>query len=353
MNNIIESVITIISYIFFYNINIRYKIYKDFNNNKEIKLVNPNKFKVFFEKKDEERLKKIKLSKDILKFKNTLEDNIDNESLNNLYNNLKTLKVEEHTIFFRNLLLQMVGGSYVPRKNKIKTLKFIKDNVINHELLHMASTAYNVKEKKYLCGFAQYSPHYTKRFGIGLNEGYTELLNERYFGKNDKCSKVYKLCQFYSKMLEEIIGQEKMTNAYLNGDLPNLIKELKKYDNKENIVKFIKNLDFTLNYMNLANTPIIFYKKDILEKLTITLSEINNSLIKWYVKKKNNELKEKKITSGNFINDVYIYYNSIKNYILIDEIKKLDFKVLKKLDIPTKNIENYSQVKMINKRYNY
>lgn len=339
MPNIIKYIFFFISYTFLHNIKKRYKIYKDFNNNKEIKLVEPIKIKTHFYFKDEERLKTLKLDANIIIFKETLANNIPSDSLNILYNNLKTIEVSEKIIFIRNLLLIGVAGSYLPKQNKIKILKYFEDYVIYHELFHMASTIYDKQNKIIFSGFAQYSSNFIKKFGVGLNEGYTEVLSERYFYKNDYASKQYKLCMFYSKKLEEIIGQYNMTSAYLSADLPKLIKELMKYDTKENIVKFISNLDFILNHINGLYNPMIFSKSYIEQKLKIKLSEIENSLIKWYIKKLNNDVRENKITNNQFINSINNYYKELKRYELLEN-----------LNIPNKSLEDYKEVKMIKKR---
>ena len=358
MTNVFIDIIILMGYIFLNtNIKRRYKLYRDFNNNKEIKISNPNMFKTKLNNMDKERLMNLTLGNDVLSFKKTLEKNVNNKYLNNLYNNLKTIRIEEKYILFRNLLLQPVGGFYAHKKNKIEFLKFLKSDVINHELFHMASTTYNSDDEMYLCGFAQYNKNFTKIFGVGLNEGYTELLAERYFGKNYNASKVYKLCEFYSNKLEEIIGKEKMTNLFLNADLPRLIETLKKYDSEENIIEFIYNLDFIIKHMSSLSNPIIIGKDIFREKITKKLSKINNSLIKWYIETKNNDLKEKKIKQQQFIKYIKEYYKSIKMYTLFDEslnihIKQLSYEELEKLDIPTKKIKTYPQVKEIKKRYN-
>lgn len=357
----IENIILVLIYVISHNVIARYKLYKNFNNNKEIMIVNPKKFKTDLELKNE-KIKKSNLYGEIVTFKCRLEKNINKEYLHNMYNNLETLKASEHIILPQNLLLIPAGGTYNPKNNKLKILKLFKKEVINHELFHMASaskiTKGNKKENIYISGFAQYNSKFHNKLGIGLNEGYTESLNERYFGINTNISKVYKLCEFYSIKLQQIVGEEIMLKLYLTGDLPNLIKELKIYDTKENIIKFITNLDFVFINMFMLSDPLIINKKKLKEKITLKFSEINDTLIKWYIKKKQNELKENKINNIKFLHDINTYYDSIVWYSHFDNNTKkfisiFDYKALEKLDIPTKKIEEYSQVKMIKKRYNH
>ena len=146
------KIIIFISYILTCTTITKYKIYKDFNNHSEIKILTPNKIKAIFKKEDKKRILSQNLGKEILNFKNVLEKNINKEELNLLFNNLKTLKTKEKIFFLRFFLLQFIGGNYNPKKNKINVLNFIKDEVINHELFHMATSVYDNKKKFAFCG---------------------------------------------------------------------------------------------------------------------------------------------------------------------------------------------------------
>ena len=97
--------------------------------------------------------------------------------------------------------------------------------------------------------------------------------------------------------LEEIVGRRTMESLYLNADLLGLINELSKYTNVDDIMKFISDTDFIINYFNDKNYK--FLKKKLL---------IN-----------------KLISSNLFLLDVYtkklaIDYDS--NFENIDEIKE-------------------------------
>ena len=116
-----------------------------------------------------------------------------------------------------------------------------------HELIHMASTYYgeDAKHVRY-CGFLQ--EKFGHQIGVGITEGYTELLSKRYF--NQKKYEKYISDSYVMKMnmvknLEKIVGKETLTKLYFNSDLKGLIKELKKYNDLESIIKFIKYLDIT------------------------------------------------------------------------------------------------------------
>jgi hypothetical protein len=119
--------------------------------------------------------------------------------------------------------------------------------------------------KLYYCGFAIYDKD--KAYGVGLNEGYTQLMTERYF-ENDRTlnflrknygvrntknvvGNSYSLQTLIAYKVEQIIGKDKMENLYLNANPYGLRDELMKYASKEEINNFIINLDF-LHY-NIAD----------------------------------------------------------------------------------------------------
>lgn len=313
-----------------------YKIYKDFNKQTEIKILTPEKTKSIFEKEDKKRILSQNLGKDILKFKKVLEENINNEEFNFLFKNLKTLKTKEKIFFLKYLLLHFTGGNYNPKKNKINVLNFIKDEVINHELFHMATSVYDNKKDFAFCGFMQINYKTRDYIGSGLNEGYTQLLTERYFGETNEIAVSYKICMFFSKKLEEIIGKDKMQSLYLNANLTELINELKKYDTEENIIKFIKSLDTILKYINYMYSPLkklSIYKYYINEKNTQLLEFIQFKLMEWYIKKKEIELDNKLINKQQLKKDIDEYYFSLKynKTLLNKDIETINYKKIKKL----------------------
>lgn len=187
-----------------YNAKKRYKVHRDFNDKKEIKILNPEKIKAHFERCDEDRLLKMDFGHDILHFKNTLLFKVPKKHLNILYKNLKTLET------------------------------------------------------------------------------------------------------------------------------------------KENIIKFITNLDFILKYSDILYIPNFLFGKNkiyVEEKLKIRIKEIEETLTKWYLKKIQNDIKEKLITNEDALIDIKEFYNSITEH-----------ELLEKLNITNKNIEDYSEIKMLKKR---
>lgn len=301
--DILANAISILSSLTIYNAVNNYRLCKDFNNNKKITIKNPQKIKASFSTDDQKRLLSIKFGKDILKFEKELIKNINNEDLNMLYNNLKTLKSKGSIFFLQYLQLRFIGGYYSAKKNKVNILHFIKDEVINHELLHMASSTYDENQKISYSGFCQFNNKSKSCIGRALNEGYTELLNDRYFDGCNIVAPSYNVCKFFATKLEEIIGKEEMQSAYFNANLPKLIMELEKYDSQKNIIKFIKSLDYFLKYIDINNSIILLppIKSKLKNNINECLTFCQECLIKWYS-------KQNKLDS-----DIYSYSKLIRN----------------------------------------
>ncbi len=191
----------------------------------------------------------------ILEFVKVIIENFNPEVLNNFYNNLKTLNVSSKSFVLRNLLFGVEAvGTYDPKHNKIAISTEPDDTTVSHELLHMSSTFY--RNGMAYSGFSQ---RYTKtrlNIGNGINEGYTELLNNRYFDKKMTDSETYRSISTYeyltiiAEKLEQIVGKEKMERLYFKCSLNGLIQELSQYSSEEEIMKFITDTDFLLRHLD-------------------------------------------------------------------------------------------------------
>ena len=186
----------------------------------------------------------------IIKFATTLINRFPPEVLTNFYNNINTLKTKEGTFVIRNFLVgNKAVGRYDPKRNTIKIDGENEDITIFHELFHMASSIY--KDGIEYSGFCQINKKMGTNIGVGINEGYTELLAERYFGERDtRITNSYQYQKFIVKQLEKIVGEEKMESLYFNSNLKGLIEELSQYDSEEEIMKFISNTDFLVKHLD-------------------------------------------------------------------------------------------------------
>ena len=226
-----------------------------------------------------------KIKEKIIKFVNIIGKNLKKDDLNNLYNNIKNIKIKQ--------LKKMYGalGAYYPKKNKIEILFSELDNLsFFHELLHMSSTIQTKKTN--FVGFYQSSKK-MGRIGYFINEGYTQLLSLRYF--KDECKELNNAYQYnvnVVEILEQIVGKETMQSLYFNANLHGLVEELKKYARDEEIMKFIASTDFIAWWNQIP-------KKET-RKWDDCIKYISKFLIKTYTRKllrgyKQNVLNEEQV----------------------------------------------------------
>lgn len=188
----------------------------------------------------------------IKEFYEKLESNLGHCDLSAFYTNMRDLKILSNKDSFLFKLLDALtgtrtGGVYMSSTNKIHLpddtfgRKNLKKSILTHELLHMASTRRD--KKSVFTGF-----HLTNEktsIGVGINEGYTELLNGRYF-INPRDHDSYFDLQVIAGGIESIVGKEKMEKMYFSGDLNGLISELEKYVSKDEALTLILKCDALL-----------------------------------------------------------------------------------------------------------
>lgn len=194
-----------------------------------------------------------KYNKIIKRFIKIFEEQLPHCSKQSLYDNIKTLIMQEE-YFPEDELVWKIGGVYEPQLNKITVQKSegdydydvdvanAKNDVVSHELLHMASTK---KIGSFIfCGFKQRKFENGCWFsrGSGLNEGYTELLDLRYFAKR-KITNNYSEQQLIALGIENIVGKETMEKLYFDSDLEGLISRLSLYATREQVFALYKKID--------------------------------------------------------------------------------------------------------------
>lgn len=135
--------------------------------------------------------------------------------------------------------------------------EYFKDAVM-HELLHMASSI-NGRNVVY-SGFSQIDKKSNILIGIGLTEGYTVLLDERYFGEYSENKKnitlrAYPIIKMVTSMLEDIISRETMEDLYFRADLKGLIDILTQYMSYEETISFIKAVDNIFYFSDNRRIP--------------------------------------------------------------------------------------------------
>lgn len=228
-------------------------------------------------------------------------------NLTNFYNNLNEIRIDLYDLRTKNKYFHRgIFGYYDVKKNAIKLDEDYVSVIIFHELFHMASSVY--LNGNYYSGFRQYSSDDYTSIGKGLNEGYTQLLTERYFGHNDDFGKVYEYETFIVGKLEEIVGKFKMQELYLSANLYGLIKELNRYVSYEEIINFIRCLDFLNNNLN-NKTMLIFRMDTIVKRIKI----ISSFLVKAYLIKLKKEEMCGILSNDNVVIKFDRYIDSLLN----------------------------------------
>lgn len=242
----------------------------------------------------------------------------------------KHFKAEDLAFFFRNIrsldfkkVKQIKGSSigtntlgyYMVRNNKITLLKDFNTNTIIHELFHMASSYRDKKNDVSYSGFRQKGKGID--LGNGINEGYTELLANRYSNIVD--SNCYIFESEAAKILEKIIGKDLMQSLYLQANLKGLITELSKYQTEEKIKQFLQNLDLWEKYK---------YDTNLSHKMDNCLKNIGTFLLEIYLEKTKRELKEtylkKEDNLQNFLQKIREYLYDTPLFSTLFSIEEID-----------------------------
>lgn len=183
-------------------------------------------------------MKEIKYLKEIDIFLEILKQDR-NINLDNFLNNLKTLKIYYVEDDEKEMLLsQEMDACYIVSKNELRFSSISKEHgSIYHELLHCASA--ERKNNIEYCGFQIRLLDINGEIGRGLNEGYTELLSERYFN----VSATYWFERVFAIQLEKIVGEDFLKENYFNHNLQAIRDKLAEYSSKEAVSNFIYNWD--------------------------------------------------------------------------------------------------------------
>lgn len=217
-------------------------------------------------RKNEEQMKeyirKMKSMKtknpDIYNFYTELKKKIPFSNLENILTRSVTLKIERKPFKKRT----NCAGEYSKYNNKIIIYLDTKD-VLYHELLHVSSTPSSYEN---IIGF-HYSSKDIGELGKGLNEGYTEILNKRFFNNNNN---VYYYHQKLTLLIEKFYDNKNtMQDDYFNGNIFNVIRTLLKSMSLEEAIDIIVDMDnlnsnddlYATNYYKIRRKIEKAYKK--------------------------------------------------------------------------------------------
>lgn len=137
-------------------------------------------------------------------------------------------------------------AEYYLLHNKLRMKMKDFKSVIMHEILHLASSV--VTKKCIYSGFQQVDRKSGSIIGIGLNEGYTNLLDKRYFGdyeekKKDDLRYTYTVTTSIASLIENFVGKENMEQWYFSADLRSLVDYLSEYISRDECITFLVAID--------------------------------------------------------------------------------------------------------------
>ena len=255
-------------------------------------------------------------------FVQTMEQNFTDNQLITMHNNIKGLKLCESVIPFigsnaKRFILGDKKNSIVSHYstvdnsftvNKTKNIKHRKQ-AINQELLYMSAS--RIDGLNVYSGFAQ--GILKLNIGNGINKGYVSLLNEKYFeGYNIQPN--YLFLKETMRLIETIVGSNKMENMYFSNNLKELRDYLAVYVTKDAANSFILDTDLMAKNFNYYNRIITFINRLFDSKITqdyemgiIGIDEYNrlNKFLQDETQMMSNIVKEK--------NNHKQYINIIKN----------------------------------------
>ena len=171
----------------------------------------------------------------------------DNENINWDFffyrlNKLKIMPTNNPKDFFNQGALAEYGIRFNQMRIMIKQFK----SAIMHEVFHLASSV--ITKNCVYSGFQQVNRKSGEMIGIGLNEGYTNLLDKRYFGdyveeKRKDLEYTYRVSTSIASLLENFVGQENMEQWYFSADLKSLVNYLSNYVSRDECITFLMAMD--------------------------------------------------------------------------------------------------------------
>lgn len=168
-----------------------------------------------------------------------------NCNFTNFKNNLSKLKIvvgKKMTFMDKYLLWKnYADGMCLDNKKRIlvKNEELLKKGVLVHELLHLASKKYSKKDNYSYAGLQQKIKDKELVTGNSINEGCTEYFS---FLITGECNAYFNEVKI-ARLIELVVGQRKLSEAYFNADLKSLVDELIKFSDYETVNAFINYCD--------------------------------------------------------------------------------------------------------------
>lgn len=247
-----------------------------------------------------------KLDSIIESFNNTFEEKIGKDRKKYFNIHIKNLKIDQ-VPGPCTISKKATSGTYMPLDNKITLYDKLNDSLdvserLMHELLHMSSNKANGLVDGLSITTINKKLHGTT--GKGLNEGYTELINSRYFAMQEYYS-AYRKEMILAAGIEKLVGKDLMLDAYFKYTLFDLLVELNNYaDSESDSLNIINRID-TLNMLEEYNEREKIFtdvKKDI---ISLQRKKLINDFI-------TNKIDKEEFTRRNLFDiELYDKYNFI------------------------------------------
>lgn len=211
-----------------------------------------------------------------------------NFNLDIFLNNYATLKIK----IIDDRFAVSIDSHAVYEVNSNQIFVRVKSRSLPHELYHVSTSI--IREGRGYSGFSQINYLTGQTFGDQINEGYTSLMTERYFGRKDH----YFIQKSIMKIIEDIVGQEKTENLFSTADLWGLLNELKKKNLYNLFVKLIADLDSSIHFKDVHKG---IESLEELQKYNIpcgdNIREVYNGIIQIVFSDLNNKIKQGLLSS--------------------------------------------------------
>ncbi len=190
--------------------------------------------------------KKLEEKPKIYQFYQKLSQEIKIDHLTNFLTNAQTVTVSNEKLTMTKRIIEIENGlikfaEYNPNKNEITIYHNFVKSAINHELLHLAS--FNSCTQQ--VGLSYYDHEENKiLIGKGITEGYTELLNRRYFNsKNLSYPKLKKIAELIELFYED---KKDMEADFFHANFYNLLAHLTQSISYDEAINMLIDTDYIL-----------------------------------------------------------------------------------------------------------
>ncbi|MCM1371098.1 MAG: hypothetical protein NC181_04355 [Clostridium sp.] len=219
---------------------------------------------------------------------------------NKLLNDLQSITINGINPILYFLKNQQLGGNFTPTKNHIEyaNVSKLKELIINHELLHLS--AYFKSEKVTFCGLRQIRDN--KEIGVGMDEAMDMHLLKKYFNQSNE--NAYGVETVLFDRFTKITPLDILEKYYFEMNLLGLINHLENYDDKLNIIKFIRSFDFMFEHGEYA---AMFKDRQFNE----TILFITQCLIKWYALSNYQKTIDNQKDEDKYLNQTAEYIKSL------------------------------------------